>query len=83
MQNCFYNNKTRILLSLGVYIENKNVKGHWVGIFSGNEKRATIDFREYIEPRKWFMTPFVKMHLKYWQMEYVMDLRNVLKSVSL
>lgn len=63
-------------------MENKNMKGHWIGIFGGNEKRATIDFTEYIEPKKWFMTPFVKMYLKYWQVKYVRELRNVLKSVS-
>ncbi len=62
-------------------MENEKMKGHWVGVFSGNEKTATIDFTEYIEPKKWFMTPFVKMYLKYWQVRYVRDLRNVLKSV--
>lgn len=62
-------------------MENEKMKGHWVGIFSGHEKTATIDFTEYIEPKKWFMTPFVKMYLKYWQVRYVRDLRNVLKSV--
>ncbi len=25
------------------------------------------------------LTPFVKMYLKYWQVKYVRDLRNVLK----
>lgn len=50
-------------------MENKNMKGHWVGIFGGNEKGATIDFTEYIEPKEWFMTPFVKMYLKYWLSE--------------
>ncbi len=62
-------------------MENEKMKGHWVGVFSGNEKTATIDLTEYIEPKKWFMTPLVKMYLKYWQVRYVRDLRNVLKSV--
>ncbi len=62
-------------------MENDNMKGHWVGVFSGNEKNATIDFTERIEPKKWFMIPFVKIYLKYWQAKYVRDLRNVLKSV--
>lgn len=62
-------------------MENKNIKGHWVGIFGGNGKRATIDFTEYIEPKKWFMTPFVKMYLKYWQAKHVGDLRRALKCV--
>ena len=60
-------------------MENDNMKGHWVGVFSGNEKNATIDFTEHIEPKKWFMIPFVKIYLKYWQARYVRDLRNVLK----
>lgn len=62
-------------------MENDNMKGHWVGVFSGNEKNATIDFTERIEPKKWFMIPFVKIYLKYRQAKYVRDLRNVLKSV--
>ena len=54
-------------------MENDKMKGHWVGVFSGNEKNATIDFTERI------MIPFVKIYLKYWQARYVRDLRNVLK----
>ena len=46
-------------------MENDNMKGHWVGVFCGNEKNATIDFTEHIEPKKWFMIPFVKIYLKY------------------
>ena len=58
------------------------MKGHWIGVFSGNEKNATIDFTEHIEPKKWFMIPFVKIYLKYRQAKYVRDLRNVLKRVQ-
>lgn len=62
-------------------MENEKMKGHWIGIFSGNEKNTTIDFTERIEPKKWFMTPFVKMYLKYWQLKYVRDLKNVLEKI--
>jgi len=62
-------------------LENEKMKGYWVGIFDGNEKTATIDFTERIEPKKWFMAPFMKMYLKYCQVKYVRDLRNVLKKV--
>ena len=62
-------------------VENDNMKGQWVGVFSGNEKNVTIDFTEHIEPKKWFMIPFVKIYLKYRQAKYVRDLRNVLKRV--
>lgn len=60
-------------------LENDHIKGHWIGAFSGNEKTTTIDFTEYIEPKKWFLIPFVKIYLKYRQAKYVRDLRNVLK----
>ena len=63
-------------------MENDNMKGHWVGVFCGNEKNATIDFTEHIEPKKWVMIPFVKIYLKYRQAKYVRDLRNVLKRVQ-
>ena len=63
-------------------MENDNMKGHWIGVFSGNEKNATIDFTEHIEPKKWYMIPFVKIYLKYRQAKYVRDLRNVLKRVQ-
>ena len=62
-------------------MENKNMKGHWVGIFGGNEKRATIDFTEYIEPKKWFLHPLVKIYLKYMQVRYVRNLRQALKRI--
>lgn len=66
-------------------VENDNMKGqgHWVGVFSSNEKNATIDFTEHIEPKKWFMIPFVKIYLKYRQAKYVRDLRNMLKRLRL
>ena len=60
-------------------MENKNMKSHWSGVFSGNEKTATIDFTEYIEPKKWFPKPLVKIYLKYMQVGYVRDLRQALK----
>ena len=45
-------------------MENDNMRGHWVGVFSGNEKTATIDFTEYIEPKKWLPKALVKIYLK-------------------
>ena len=54
-------------------MENDNMKGHWVGVFCGNEKNATIDFTEHIEPKKWFMIPYVKIYLKDRQAKYVRD----------
>ncbi|XHN44271.1 hypothetical protein O1Q82_00366 [Lonepinella sp. MS14437] len=60
-------------------MENDNMKGHWVGVFSGNEKITTINFTEHVEPKKWFPNLLVKIYLKIQQVRYVKDLRKALK----
>lgn len=60
-------------------LENDHIKGHWIGAFSGNEKTTTIDFTEYIEPKKWFPKLLVNIYLKYMQVRYVRDLRQALR----
>lgn len=60
-------------------MENDHIKGHWIGAFSGNEKTTTIDFTEYIEPKKWFPKLLVNIYLKYMQVRYVRDLRQALR----
>ena len=59
-------------------MENENIKGHWVGVFSGNDESTTIDFTEYIELKKWFLLPFLKIYLRKQQAKYIKDLRKVL-----
>ena len=41
-------------------MENSNMKGHWVGIFTSRGTDTEIDFTENVTPKKWFMKPFVK-----------------------
>lgn len=60
-------------------LESDHIKGHWIGTFSGNEKTTTIDFTEYIEPKKWFPKLLVNIYLKYMQVRYVRDLRQALR----
>lgn len=62
-------------------LENDNIKGYWIGVFCGNEKTATIDFTEHIEPKKWVPKPLVKIYLKHMQARYVRDLRQALKRI--
>ena len=62
-------------------LENDHIRGHWIGVFSGNEKTATIDFTEYIEPKKWRPKPLVRIYLKYMQVRYVRDLRQALERI--
>lgn len=59
-------------------MENDNMKGHWVGIFTQRGKQTEIDFTEDVVARKWFMKPFVKSYLKKQQALYVSDLEKAL-----
>ena len=59
-------------------IENDNIKGHWIGLFSSKGKETTIDFTESVIAKKLLMKPFVKSYLKKQQLLYVADLKNVL-----
>lgn len=37
-------------------MDNSNMKGHWIGIFTDKEI-VQIDFTENVIPKKWFMKP--------------------------
>lgn len=60
-------------------IENSNIKGHWIGIFTSNGNQTEIDFTEDIIAKKWFVKPFVKSYLKKQQAQFVKDLKDLLE----
>lgn len=60
-------------------MENSNMKGHWVGVFSAKEEGVEIDFTEDITAKKLLMKPFVKAFLKKQQEQYVSDLKKALQ----
>lgn len=60
-------------------LDNQNIKGNWVGIFSEKDGQTEIDFTETVTAKKWFMKPFVKAFLKKQQALYVSDLKNALR----
>lgn len=60
-------------------MENSSMKGHWVGLFSGEGEKTTIDFTEDIMVKKWFMKPFAGAYLKKQQQTYADDLRKALE----
>ena len=60
-------------------MENSNMKGHWVGIFSSNRNQTEIDFTENVIAKNWFMKPFLKSYLKKQQTQFVNDLRKSLE----
>ena len=59
-------------------MENDNIKGHWVGIFSQKGGVTEIDFSEDVTAKKFFMKPFVRSFLKRQQTQYISDLQKAL-----
>ena len=60
-------------------MENSNMKGHWIGIFTPKGNQTKIEFIEDVQAKKWFMKPFVKSYLKKQQTQFVEDLKKSLK----
>lgn len=59
-------------------MENSNMKGHWIGIFSEKDGQTEIDFTEDVTAKKFVLKPFVKGFLKKQQELYVSDLKRTL-----
>lgn len=60
-------------------MENDNIKGHWIGIFTEKDGRTEIDFTEDVTAKKLIMKPFIKAFLKKQQKLYVSDLEKALQ----
>lgn len=63
-------------------MENSNMKGHWVGVFTSLGSKTQIDFTENITPKKWFMKPFIKAYLKKQQKQFILDLKKHLSNLE-
>ena len=59
-------------------MENDNMKGHWIGVFTQKGEETEIDFTEDVTAKKFFMKPFVNVYLKKQQAQYISDLQKVL-----
>ena len=62
-------------------MENSNMKGHWIGVFTAKGDEAEIDFTECVEAKKLLMKPFVKSYLRKQQTQFVADIRKALGEV--
>lgn len=62
-------------------MENSNMKGHWIGVFTDKGNETEIDFTEFVEAKKWFMKPFVKSYLRKQQSQFVEDIRKALGGI--
>lgn len=60
-------------------MENDNMKGHWVGIFTQKGEETEVDFTEDVTAKKVLMKPFVKLYLRKQQALYVQDLSKALE----
>lgn len=59
-------------------MENTNMKGHWTGVFTEKGDSTEIEFTEYVEAKKFYLKPFVKLYLKKQQKQFVSDLEKEL-----
>lgn len=62
-------------------MENSNMKGHWIGVFTDKGNETEIDFTEFVEAKNWLMKPFVKLYLKKQQALFVEDIRKALGGI--
>ena len=62
-------------------MENSNMKGHWIGVFTDKGNETKIDFTECVEAKKLLMKPFVKSYLKKQQAQFVADMRKTLGGI--
>ncbi len=62
-------------------MENRNMKGLWIGVFIYKGIETEIDFTVCVEAKKIFMKPFVKLYLKKQQAKFVADMRNALGGI--
>lgn len=63
-------------------MENTNMKGHWVGVFTEKGESTEVEFTEYVEAKKFYVKPFVKLYLKKQQKQFVYDLEKELMKKS-
>lgn len=59
-------------------MKNKNMDGHWIGLFSKDGSGTKIEFTEEVEVANPIMNLFVKSYLKKQQATYITDLRKAM-----
>ena len=64
-------------------MQNSNMSGHWIGVFTDKGNETELDFTECVEAKKMLMIPFVKSYLKKQQAQFVVDIRKALGGSNL
>lgn len=60
-------------------MENTNMTGHWIGVFTDKDGQTEVDFTEDIVPKKLIMKLFMKVFLHKQQEQYISDLKRALQ----
>lgn len=60
-------------------IENENITGHWIGIFTDKGTTSKIECIEHVTAKKQRMKPFIKGYLKKQQAQFAADLKKFLE----
>lgn len=63
-------------------MENSNMRGHWVGIFTQDAGNTSIEFTEAVTAKKFFLRPFVASYLRKQQARFVADLKLELSQMD-
>ena len=61
-------------------LENRSLRGRWVGEFAPQGGGTRLRLTEEVQPKRWWMGPFVKGYLKGQQARYAGDLRRALET---
>ena len=61
-------------------LENSSLRGRWVGEFAPQGGGTQLRFTEEVQPKRWWMRPFVKGYLKGQQARYAGDLRRAMET---
>lgn len=59
-------------------MENSNIRGHWIGVFTEKDGGTEIDFTEDATAKKFIMKPFMKAFLKKQQELFISDFKETL-----
>ena len=59
-------------------MKNKNMQGHWIGVFKVDNGKTAIEFTEEIEVKNYIMKVFIGGFLRKQQALYISDLKKAL-----
>lgn len=58
------------------HMENSNMSGYWVGVFSQEGEQTTVSFTENVTAKKWFLKPLIRRYLRKQQAQFIADLKK-------